>query len=244
MERVPITIDSHVIHLRKFGSNNKTAVVLVHGIGVSGDYYIKFAEELAPFYDLHVIDLPGYGKTPKPARALTIQELANIVTAYVATNTTGKSAVIGQSMGCQIVAHAVHDSPKLFSKAIMLAPTINRKERTLPMQCLRLIQDTFYESLDVNIIVFTNYLRMGLKNFLITSKYMIEDKIEDIVKDISIPILYIGGSKDKIVPSAWVKYLAGITPKGSSIIMKSAPHLLQYQKPDELEKITRKFIDS
>jgi len=225
-------------------SNKNTSIILVHGLGVSGDYYIKYAQKLAPYYDVYIIDLPGYGKTPKPSAPLNVAQLAQVLQTYLSTTGLVNMVIVGQSMGCQIVAHTIKLSPSLFSKALLLAPTVNSKERTVFMQALRLWQDTFRETIKVNSIVFINYARMGMRRFLVTSKYMVDDHIEDTVSDISLPILYVSGSRDVIAPTLWTTYLAGITKKGSSIEINAAPHLLQYQKPDELVSITREFIEA
>ena len=243
MERIPMKIGSHVIHLRKLVSGYKPAIVLVHGLGVSGDYYIKYAEELKSYFDVYIVDLPGYGKTPKPAKPLTIQELADVVTSFINESYISNSIIVGQSMGCQIVSHAAAKAPLLFSKVMLLAPTSNSKERTLFLQGFRLWQDTFHESLKVNFIVFTNYARMGLRRFLITSRYMVEDHIEETVKKIKLPILIVSGSKDKIAPKEWAEFLASTAPDGKVVEIVSAPHLLQYQKPKELVRITLEFAN-
>ncbi|MDB5167686.1 MAG: alpha/beta hydrolase [Candidatus Saccharibacteria bacterium] len=243
MERVSVKVGPYIVHLRTLISGNKTQILLVHGLGVSGDYYIKYAEKLAPYYDVYIIDLPGYGKTPKPPKPLTILELSDVVLKYISNSEIKECIIVGQSMGCQIVAHVIVGSPHLFSRAILLAPTTNKKERGLFIQGFRLWQDTFHEKLSVTFIVFTNYIRMGLRRFLVTSRYMIEDHIEDVLKLVKIPVLIVYGSKDKIAPREWGEFLASITYKGAAIEMRPAPHLLHYQKPDELVKITRRFTD-
>ena len=241
MKRIPLTINSHVIHLRKYVTGNKPSIILIHGLGVSGDYYLTYAKKLEPFFDVYIIDLPGYGKTPKPKSPLTIQALSNIVTAFVSSNDLKKSIIVGQSMGCQIVCHAVVNSPDLFSKALLLAPTTNKNERSVAMQSVRLFQDTLHESLKINAIVFLNYARMGVRRFLITANFMVNDHIEEVIKHINIPVLIVSGSQDKIAPKAWAKYLAKNAPDAQAIEIQKAPHLLQYQKPEELVRITREF---
>ena len=244
MKKTPIKIGQYTIHLRTFVSGKQRAMLLVHGLGVSGDYYLKYAEELAPFYDVYIIDLPGYGTTPKPPKPLTIRQLSGIVTEYVSSAGLKQLVVVGQSMGCQIVAHSIVDTPTLYDKAIMLAPTSYKKERKLLIQAFRLWQDTFHESLGMNMVVFTNYARMGMRRFLITSKFMVQDHIEETLKRATIPVLFVSGGDDNIAPSKWTRYLAKITPEGRSTEMPGAPHLMQAEQPAKLTKITREFIEA
>lgn len=243
MERIPVKVGSYVIHVRKLTSDHKTSVILIHGLGVSGDYYVQYAKKLAHHYDVYIVDLPGYGKTPKPTRPLDITALSKVVVKYVSKSNIKNIVIVGQSMGCQIVARAITTAPGLFHKAILLAPTVNDAERTLPLQSFRLLQDTFHEPKSAKLIVLKNYVHMGLRRFLITSKYMIDDHIENVINKSEIPVLMVSGEKDKIVPAKWVQHLARITPHAESIEVPGAPHLLQYDKPAVLFKITREFID-
>jgi pimeloyl-ACP methyl ester carboxylesterase len=244
MDKILIQTGTHSIHLRSIIKGKRQSVLLIHGLGVSGDYYTTYATKLAEFYNVYIIDLPGYGSTPKPKKPLTIRELSQVVLAYVEMSSIDDFVIVGQSMGCQIIAHAIAEKPHLFKKALFLAPTVNRNEKTLIMQSLRLFQDTFHEKIRVNAVVFSNYARMGVVRFLITAKDMVQDSLEQTITRVPIPVLVVNGSKDNIAPRLWCQYLAGCAIQGTSVEIPSAPHLLQCDKPDELVTITREFIDA
>jgi len=209
---------------------------------MSGDYYIPFAEKLARHYDVYVVDLPGYGRTPKPNKPLTIIELSDVLHEYVRVWDLKNVVLIGQSMGCQIVAHTLRSAPKLFLSGILLAPTVNKHERSLVKQGYRLLQDFFFESIKANGIVIHNYLRMGPIRYFITTKYMVNDHIEQTLQYMTVPLLLVSGSNDRIAPTAWVKELSATPLNGSFREMNSAPHLMQYQKPIELVAIVRQYL--
>jgi len=244
IKRIPFAVGPYTVHLRTLLSHKRTTIILVHGLGVSSDYYVKFAQHLAPFYNVIMIDLPGYGKTPKPEKPLTIPQLAEILNTYITISQLTDVVAVGQSMGCQIVAHAARLSPDLFKKIVLLSPTTNNKERSVLIQSFRLFQDTFHEPLQINLIVFKNYLRMGIRRFIITSKFMVLHRIEHALTHVSIPVLLVGGSRDKIVPKRWLKHLVALTPNARAVEMPTAPHLLQYTHPEELTAITKGFIDA
>jgi len=244
MNRVPVQVGQYIVHIRSITTSKKQPIILVHGLGVSGDYYIKYAAAMSEYYDVYIIDLPGYGKTPKPPEPLTVDELSEVLRTYVVESSIKNSILVGQSMGCQVVVRTAATSPKLFEKIILLAPTVNKAERTIAHQAFRLWQDTFHEKISANVVVFLNYARMGVKRFIITTKYMVDDHIEETLANLAIPVFIVTGSKDKIAPTAWGSYLANIAPQGQTIVLQDAPHLLQYDKPISLTNITRKFIES
>ena len=55
--------------------------VLVHGLGMSCRYMLPMAELLAASGTVHVPDLPGFGRSGKPAHPLT-QRIVNITRRY------------------------------------------------------------------------------------------------------------------------------------------------------------------
>jgi len=82
-------------------------IVLVHGLVVSSRYMLPTAQHLAPWWRVHVPDLPGYGKGDKPRRAFGVRELADSLAEYVAAMDLSRAAFIGNSFGRQVVAIAV-----------------------------------------------------------------------------------------------------------------------------------------
>jgi pimeloyl-ACP methyl ester carboxylesterase len=238
-----ITIGSYDVdvHVSSTGKHRK-AIVLVHGIGVSGRYFFPLADELMEHYQVVIIDLPGYGKTPKPKDVLSIPELAGIVTGVSRQLSLDHPIILGHSMGCQIVAHAVMQAPKLYSKMILLAPTVYANERTLLIQALRLAQDIFFEPIRAGVIIFTDYMRMGLYRYLVTCRYMLEDRIEETLSSCKVPVLMVRGQKDVIVPSAWIRELHHLTP---SLVCEiaDAPHAVQLKSPEFLADICHDFIE-
>lgn len=225
-------------------TGKKTPLVLVHGLGVSGDYFLPFAAQIEASYDVYIVDLPGYGKTPKPYPPLAITELSQVLLDYIAMKKLTNVIVTGQSMGCQIIARAVARNPAPFSKMILLAPTVNRNERQFIAQTLRLLQDTLHEPLSATLLVLRDYIRMGLRRYLATTKDMIADHIEIQLAACQLPVLIVRGEKDSIVPRDWAAYLAGLNADCALAEIANAPHLLHYKKPQELVAVCRRFIEN
>lgn len=231
------TVDLHM----NLSDASRPAVLLIHGIGVSGRYFIPFARELVKDYRVIAVDLPGYGKTPKPRRALDIKELAAVVVQLSRQLQLHQPIIVGQSMGCQIAARAVAMEPTLFHKMLLLGPTVNKAERSLIKQAVRLGQDTLHEPLAVNWMIFVDYLRMGFLRYLRTCRYMLRDHIEEVLPQCTIPVLIVRGQEDKIVPRKWVAYLQAVTPDATIQELPDAPHAAQFMMPVHLAAIFRQF---
>jgi 2-hydroxy-6-oxonona-2,4-dienedioate hydrolase len=63
-------------------SSASPPIVLIHGIGVSGRYLLPAAVRLAANVPVYVPNLPGFGLSSKPARVLSVTELADALAAW------------------------------------------------------------------------------------------------------------------------------------------------------------------
>lgn len=235
-------IPGYDIAVRRGGERDATAIVFVHGIGVSSRYFLPLMHDLASDYTVLALDLPGYGCSPKPARPLTVSELAEVVASYIRQEGLHAPVIVGHSMGGQVAAHVARHYPELCQKLILLGPTANRRERTWWLQAWRLFQDAWNERPQTNALIFRDYLRMGLVRYLVTLRYMLDDRIEATLRGCSVPTLLVRGRQDKIVPSDWLHYLARQLRRPSMIETLDGPHALQMSRPRELAEIIRAFV--
>jgi pimeloyl-ACP methyl ester carboxylesterase len=218
------------------------AIILIHGIGVSGNYFMPFAKLLARDYDVHVLDMPGYGKTPTPPHPLAPFEQADVAAKYIQKMGLGATIIVGQSMGCQTAAQLARRHPRLCKKLLLIGPTVNKWERTLPWQAFRLLVDTFREPFRMNVIILHDYLHMGPIAYLATTRFMIADRIEESLGQMLVPVCIVRGGRDGIAPAGWVEYLAKITKQGEARHILGAAHNVQFSKPKELLKACETFL--
>lgn len=145
-------------------------------------------------------------------------------------------------MGAQIVVQSVVQEPKLYKKCILLAPTIHKNERSLPMQAWRLLQDSVREPVKLNYLIIRDYWRMGPVRYFKTTRSMIDDEIEKQIVRVRLPVLIVNGTNDPIVPNEWAGLLARVAPDGKKIDIKG-PHNFQYSRAKELSQKCQEFID-
>ena len=239
-----LNVNGYVVKVRRAGPRGAQLVVMVHGIGVSSRYFLPLAEQLAEHYEVAVLDLPGYGTAPDPKHTLSIAELGGVVAAYVRQVGDTPAILIGHSMGCQIVAQAARQDGGAASKLILLSPTVNKWERSRRLQAWRLLQDVSQEPLAASLLIFGDYLRMGVGRYLRTSRSMIEDKIEETLKGCATPTLIVRGGQDTIVSARWARYLQDRMERADLVEIPGAPHVVQFKKPAELAGVVRKFLRS
>ncbi len=81
-------------------ANNNPAVLLVHGFGASTDHWRFNIPVLSSNYEVHAIDLVGFGRSAKPAELDYGGELwKEQIVAYVKERIGKKTVIIGNSLG-------------------------------------------------------------------------------------------------------------------------------------------------
>ncbi|MEX5302007.1 alpha/beta fold hydrolase [Kocuria sabuli] len=217
-------------------------VVLVHGIGVSGEYFLRLAKRLAATHDVYALDLPGSGTTPKPPRPLTMAELGYVVVGAAAELGLERSAAIGHSMGCQIVVHAVKDHPGACSAYVLLGPAVDPDARGLLVQARRLMRDALREPLDTLAVVLRGYVRMGPVRFLRTARYLLRDRIEENIRGCTVPGLVVRGQRDPVSRRDWARHLARSAPDAGFLEIPGAPHAVQHTHPGDVAAACVRFL--
>ncbi|MFF3037785.1 alpha/beta fold hydrolase [Arthrobacter citreus] len=216
-------------------------VVLVHGIGASSRYFEPLARELSRDHNVHLVELPGHGGMERPQTGLTMAGYGAAVTGALRQAGIEDALLAGHSMGCQVVVEAALADPGLVASMLLLAPTVNRAERNAAAQAFRLAQDTLHETLAVNRIVFTDYLRTGPRWYLGTLRSMLDHRMEARLALTHCPVAVVSGSRDPIVPRSWLLRLEESRDGVGLGEVPAAPHVLMWNSPEPTAEWVRKL---
>jgi pimeloyl-ACP methyl ester carboxylesterase len=218
-------------------------VVLVHGLVVSSRYMIPLAERLAERTYVYAPDLPGFGKSDHPDRPLNIAGLADALAAWMRAIGISRAALIGNSMGCQVIADVALRYPSLVERAVLIGPTTDRRGRNVPEQLRRLLAAAPYEAPGLLGVQLRDTWSAGLGEALATARYAIGDRIEAKLPALHMPVLVVSGEHDPIAPPRWAAELAGLLPHGQLHILAGGGHALNYSTPDRLLEIVVPFLN-
>jgi pimeloyl-ACP methyl ester carboxylesterase len=214
----------------RFDRADGVPFVLVHGIGVGFSYFRRLASLLAEHGPVHVLELPGFGRTPKPPRVLTVEEHAELVVALLRT-LARPVVLVGQSMGCQIVLEAALRAPELVERVVAIGPVTDPDERTATMQALRLMQDVLGETPAANRAVFSEYLRCGPRRYLATLPSMLAYDTEGAAAALTRPTLLVRGAQDPICRRPWARRLRARLAVGRLVEIPGGHHNAQTTHP-------------
>jgi pimeloyl-ACP methyl ester carboxylesterase len=114
-----LTVDGLNIHY--FCGGTGPPLVLVHGLGSSAgvEFYFNL-EPLAANRRVLAIDLPGFGRSDKPALEYTIALFTKAVRDLMHCESLERAAVMGVSMGGRVALGLALESPEMVERLILV----------------------------------------------------------------------------------------------------------------------------
>ena len=217
-------------------------MVLVHGLVVSSRYMVPTLLRLAADHRVYAPDLPGFGRSEGPPRALDVPGLARALDGWMEAVGLESAVLVGNSMGCQVIAELYARRPGRVERAVLQGPTMEPGARTLLRQAARLALDCLREPPAMILIEGLDLLAAGPLRSLRTFRHAADYRIEEKLPGLQAPALVVHGGRDPIVPEHWAREVAGLLPNGRLVVIPQAAHALNYNSPSELARCVRAFV--
>lgn len=218
-------------------------LLLVHGLGVSSRYMIPTGRALAPTVPVWAPDLPGFGRSEKPDRVLDLDALTEALVGWMDAVGIGRAAMLGNSLGCQLIVRVALRYPDRISRAVLTGPTADPHASSVLHYAVRAVRDLVHESPALYPILLYDYLVGGVWRFWRTFLYLVADSIEEMLPRVEIPTLVVRGSNDTIVPHRWAAEAAALLPHGALATIEGAPHAVNFSAPDRLAALVTEFLE-
>ena len=209
------------------GTPEAPVFVLVHGIGMSHRYLDRLHSELASAGAVHSVDLPGFGKAPKPEHGVTIEQYADYLGELLPLISDRPVVLVGHSMGAQFATETATRYAALVSHLVLIGGVTDPARGSVLLQALDLARDTTREPLDGTLIVLGDYLRCGPRWYLTTLRPMLAYRTDLRLRDVSAATLVIRGEDDPVSRHDWGVRLAAAAPLGRLLELPGR-HLVQF----------------
>lgn len=221
---------------------DRPIVVLVHGMVISSRYMVPTALGLAPLCNVYAVDLPGYGKSYKPGRVLSLPALAVALDAWMDRAAISRAHFVGNSFGCQVIAEFAMRHPERVDRLVLQGPTVDPRARTLSRQLYRLMRNSLREPRGLGHITAHDYRVAGLRRAWATVKLVLADRIEDKLPRIDAPTLVVRGTRDPLVPHDWAERIVRLLPNARLVEIAGAAHTINFSAPDAFVRAIAPFL--
>ncbi|WP_164545285.1 alpha/beta fold hydrolase [Antribacter gilvus] len=230
-ERFPVGDLTVVAHVTDSVEVPRRAVVLVHGVGSSARAFRTAIPRLVPYGDVHAVDLPGFGSSPRPNRDVPVADHAALVAAYVRERILGAGlpapVLVGHSMGTQVVGQILAQFPDAASAGILVGPTAEPGSRSFPRQAARLARDAVGEPPAAMAVLLVDALvRCRFPYYLAQLRHVVAHRLEDVVPLAVAPVVVVRGRRDPVAGEPWVEELARLAPRGEHRTLRGRHHAM------------------
>jgi 2-hydroxy-6-oxonona-2,4-dienedioate hydrolase len=217
-------------------------VVLVHGLSQSSRYFFPLAEQLGQNFDVYALDFPGYGLSDKPDHTLSIAEMADLLAAWMTVLHIDKACIVGNSMGCNVIAEMALRHPARIHRAVLVGPTVDKYRRSAPQQILRTIAAAFHEEFSIIPRVLLDYTLAGIRRSFTALNHVLTHSIEDLLPLMEMPTLVIRGENDPLSPQDWVEEVVRLLPDGRLAVLPVYGHGVHYSLSRETAQLVGDFL--
>lgn len=193
---------------------------------------------------VHAPDLPGFGHSTRPAAPYDIPRLAAALASWMDAVGLADTLLIGNSVGCQVVAELAVTRPELVGAVVLNGPTMDPHRRTAGAQVLRWLADAPRERPSLGAVLLRDYLDCGSRTLVTTFRHALADRVERKLPRVSVPSLVVRGARDPIVSQAWAGEAAGLLPNGGLRVVPGVGHTVNYSGPIELARLSRPLLEA
>jgi pimeloyl-ACP methyl ester carboxylesterase len=218
-------------------------VVLIHGLGVSSDYWLPAMRYLAAtgLFRVHAPDLPGFGRSAPPPWDIGVRTMAAHLRLWVETVIPGPIHLVGQSLGCELAVLGAMWMPERVRKLVLTAPNGMPDPRPVMPQLLGAAADAFREPPSLYRVILPDYLRCGpgrLLRLLIAQR---DDPTEELLSGVTQPALVVRGERDAVVDRDRAISIAERLPHGQWTEIPGA-HGAHFTEPAAFSEVVTRFL--
>ncbi|MCX2945484.1 pimeloyl-ACP methyl ester esterase BioH [Rahnella perminowiae] len=238
-------------------------LVLLHGWGLNAEVWRYTAERLAPHFCLHLIDLPGYGRS-EGFGPMTLEDMAETVLTVMPE----KASLLGWSLGGLVASQIALSVPQRVEKLITVASspcfTAHEDWPGIRPDVLKGFQHQLSEDFQRTVERFLALQTLGsdsarqdarlLKSIVLGQPVPSVDVLNgglEILRNVdlrqpmtalTLPVLRIYGALDGLVPRKMVPLLDAILPGSRSEIIEKAAHAPFISHPETFCEIVGRFL--
>ena len=219
-------------------------MVHIHGFGLSGRYLTPTAELLRDEFHTYVPDLPGFGRSGRPAIPPDVPEMARAAAAFLDDREIESATLVGNSLGCAVICEFAALFPERLDRAVLVAPAGGLNNRPLPRAVRQLAQDGIREPRRMISVAAPDYLRFGIPGTLRLFSALTRYPALDRLLALQVPTLVVVGSRDPLLPGpARIQEIARQNDNHVLlVVLEGAAHAINYSHPGELTNVIRQFM--
>ncbi len=218
-------------------SNSGSPLLMLHGWGQSLRALQPMGELLADMAQIHILDLPGFGKSEPPPADWNTTEYADRVVAYMDEQGITKTDLLGHSFGGRVSMRLAHKYPDRVRSIIMINSGGLQRQKTwqqgVRSQWIKTLRGAFKISpINQQALLDWHSQKYGSRDYLNAGRLRgtlvktVSEDVTNIVQEILAPVLLLWGEADTETPVEMAHRYHQLFPNSQLIIVPRRDHFI------------------
>jgi len=247
-----LSINSQLINY--YYSQDRTAsdslnYIFLHGWRSDGTIWLDLLKGLE-VSQFHCLDLPGFGKSTSPRKAMSLSDYANVVDAFINKLDLKNIVLVGHSFGGRVAIKLASTKPPYLNKLVLVdsagfsSPSFKKSlSKTVAKGAKPFFKPEFMQPLREKI-----YATMGAEDYVATPELkdtfvkIISEDLSTDMGSINTPTVLIWGEDDKETPVKTAHKMTSLINDSRLEIIAGAGHFSFLDKPQEFTKLFNSFV--
>lgn len=222
-------------------------VVFLHGWGSNLEVWNQTASDCG--FPSLAIDLPGFGKSEKPTKPLSVSDYVDVIEEIIERADTKEVVLAGHSFGGQVATALAAKNPDWLS-GLLLVDSASLRPKKVPLLSrigsllspvfslpgLRSLRPFVYTLIGADEPPEDEVMKETMRNVLR------EDQSEELV-NITVPTQIIWGNRDEATPLTHGKLIARAIPNAELVVLDGG-HFIFLDRPVEFNDAMMSFINN
>ncbi len=266
LQPTKIQIKEHSIAYTDIGKGQP--ILLIHGLGASQYSWRLLAPILAQKYRVIAIDLPGFGYSSKSYQEnWNLDKYSDVINSVLRKLQVSTPHIVGSSLGGLIALKMIERWPEQFRKVAAISPPLSKRlipfslsrlqvlwpvaGRMITTQFVReLMKRTVEDKSLINEESIGYYSRAfvdepeSFKSFIQATEAIRTGDNPNFIKNISSPVLFLWGAKDRVVPIRLLDKARQMSPESQYFVHEKAGHHMMEDQPEWVASRIQCFFES
>ena len=208
-------------------------LLLLHGNGEDGTYFVHQVEEFSRDFTVYAIDTRGHGQSPRGGAPFTISQFADDLLAFMDRQGLPRADILGFSDGGNIALIFALRHPDRVRRLILNGANLDPKG-VKPLVQLPIVLGYHFASLSKSP---TAKARAELLGLMVNEPHI--DPAE--LGKLSMPVLVIAGTRDMIRENH-TRLIANRIPNARLVLIRG-DHFIANKAPAAFDRAVRQFLE-
>lgn len=216
-------------------------LVLVHGLSGSGRWWRHNVPALAQQFQVHTVDLIGFGDS-RGSQRFVLAQAAALLARWMEQLELGPVGLIGHSMGGCIAADLAASFPAQVDRLVLVDAAALPLGRNYVRHAGGLVGALRYATLNFWPVLLADAYRAGPLTLLAAAHQLLGTDISARLSDIQAPTLIVWGEYDRLVPLSLGEQLHASLPGSQLVVLPGAGHNAMWDRPAAFNRAVLEFL--